>query len=160
MGLRKYSKRYAEPVDLNTAPQWYRQKVAAAQRASAKQEKRKLIQSGWYCAREWNLSDRQKCFRCSGVRSDDAITRGMPRPSDTRAESDDESSDDDSDRDEMRRSIRESLVEARQILRPGGRKRGGKKHGKMALSPTALKERGEAFLQNEGRAGCKPSAGV
>ena len=82
--------------------------------------------------------DKQKCFRCSGVRGDDAITRGMPRPSDTRAESDDESSDDDSDRDEMRRSIRESLVEARQILRPGGRKRGGKKHRKMVPSRPRL----------------------
>ena len=89
---------------------------------------------------EWNLSDRQKNFRCSGVCSDDAITRWMPRPSDTRLESDDESSDGDSDRDEIRRSRRDSSVEA--------------------LSFAALKERGEVFLQNEGRAGCKPSAGA
>ena len=56
LGLRKYSKRYAEPVDLNAAPEWYRQEVAAEQHASAKQEKRKhtqsvldavLIRSGW-----------------------------------------------------------------------------------------------------------------
>ena len=48
------------------------------------------------------------------------------------------SSDDDSDRDEIRRSIRASLVEARQILRPGGRKRGGKKHRKMVPSRPRL----------------------
>ena len=48
----------------------------------------------------------------------------MPGPADDRNESD-ESSDDDTDQDEVRRSIQESLADARQVLRPGGRKRGG-----------------------------------
>ena len=150
MGLRKYSKRYAEPVDLNTAPEWYRQEVAAQQRASAKQQKRRrarsvldavLARSGWHCARfrVWNLPDRQKCFRCSAL-GDDCITRGMPWPADDRAESDD-SSEDDTDRDEVRRSIEASLAEARQVLRPGGRKCGGKKHRKLRPSRPRLSRR-------------------
>ena len=124
LGLRKYSKRYAEPVDLNTAPEWYRQEVAAQHRAAAKQQKRRHTQS---------VLDAQRlalrtlpCVEPAGSqeglpvfcpRGDDCITRGMPRPADDRAESDD-SSEDDSDWDEVRRSIRASLEEARQVLRP------------------------------------------
>ena len=170
-GLRKYSKRYAEPVDLNTAPEWYRQEVAAQQRASAKQQKRRhtqsvldavLTRSGWHCARcrVWNFPDRQKCFRCSALRGDDCITRGMPRPADDRAESDDSS---------IGRH------------RPG---RGSAQHsGKLGGSPTgpttrwpeawrkeaqeappqpaaALQERGKTRMPQESRAGHPVSAGV
>ena len=126
MGLRKYSKRYAEPVlDLNTAPEWYRQEVAAAQRASVKQQKRRHTQSvldAVLTGSGWNAPD-AVCGTSRTGRSatgvppsgDDCITQGMPRPADDRNESD-ESSDDDTDQDEVRRSIQESLAEARKVL--------------------------------------------
>ena len=67
-GLRMYARVYAEPEDFNTAPEWYRQQVAAERRAQARNEKRKYTRSvldavlqwsGWFCSgcRLWNLPD-------------------------------------------------------------------------------------------------------
>ena len=136
-GRFQTSHRWAEPVDLNTAPAWYQAQV---EDDAVRQERRRqniadqqellddiqeqLARASWLCPRcaNWNLSFRRRCYKCSTAFSRAVqVTHGIVNPHRERPDDSEDSISEDGADDVHR-------TQGKLHTRHAKHKRGGKRH--------------------------------